>query len=264
MLYRKMWVGIMTQNDFVKYLEEEEISIFEIQNLKHALGLDNRTINDIVENLVKNGFLSRIERGKYCRANFRDENVIGTFIVEKSAVAYWSALNLHGLTEQFPNKIFIQTTKLKKDVEFEGTTYQFIKIREKKRIGIIFNGYGNYKYPITDIEKTIIDCFDLPQYCGGFAELIRAFYNAKLNAKKLIDYCNNVNNIAVIKRLGFLAELFEKKNLSSFVKFAKSKVNRNYNLFDTFGENTGESDNNWYLRMNLSKEKILEIVRSQY
>jgi len=29
----------MIQNDFVKYLEEEEISIFEIQNLKNTLDL---------------------------------------------------------------------------------------------------------------------------------------------------------------------------------------------------------------------------------
>jgi len=254
----------MTQNDFVKYLEEEEIQIFEIQNLKMTLGLDNKIINNIVENLAVKGLLSRIERGIYCRANFRDENVIGTFLAKNSAIAYWSALNLHGLTEQFPNKIFIQTTQLKKEVEFAGTTYQFIKIQANKRTGIVYNGYGNYKYPITDIEKTIVDCFDLPQYSGGFAELIRAFYNAKLNAQKLIYYCNAVNNIAVIKRLGFLAELLEKKNLSSFVKFAKSKVNRSYNLFDTFGENTGEPNNDWYLRMNLSKKNILGIVQNQY
>lgn len=254
----------MTQNDFVKYLEEEEVLIFDIQNLKETLNSDNRTINEIAENLVVKGFLSRIERGKYCRANFRDENVIGTFLAKESAVAYWSALNLYGLTEQFPNKIFIQTTQLKKNVEFAGTTYQFVKIQSNKRVGIVLNGYGNYKYPITDIEKTIVDCFDLPQYSGGFAELIRAFYNAKLNAKKLIDYCDVVNNIAVAKRIGYLAELFEKKNLSSFVKFAKSKVNRSYNLFDAFGENTGEPNNDWYLRMNLSKENILEIVQNQY
>jgi len=254
----------MTQRDFAKYLEEEDISYFEIQNMKYILDLDNRKINEIVENLVVKGFLSRIERGKYCRANFRDENVIGTFLAKESAVAYWSALNLHGLTEQFPNKIFIQTTQLKKEVEFAGTTYQFIKIQPNKRTGIVFNGYGNYKYSITDVEKTIVDCFDLPQYSGGFAELIRAFYNAKLNAQKLIDYCSAVNNIAVIKRLGFLAELFEKKNLSSFVKFAKSKVNRSYNLFDTFGDNTGKPNNDWYLRMNLSREKILGIVENQY
>ena len=85
----------MTQRDFIKYIEEEEISIFEIQNTKNMLGLDNRTVNEILENLVVKGLLSRIERGKYCRANFRDENVIGTFLAKDSAVAYWSALNLH-------------------------------------------------------------------------------------------------------------------------------------------------------------------------
>jgi predicted transcriptional regulator of viral defense system len=254
----------MTQSDFVNYLEEEEIQIFEVQSLKNRLDLGNRTINEIVENLTSIGFLSRVERGKYCRANFRDENVIGTFLAKDSAIAYWSALNLHGLTEQFPNKIFIQTIQLKKEAEFAGTTYQFIKIQPSKRTGIVFNGYGNYKYPITDIEKTIVDCFDLPQYSGGFAELIRAFCNAKLNAKKLMDYSSAVDNIAAIKRLGFLAELFEKRNLSSFVRFAKSKVNRSYNLFDTFGENSGKPNNDWYLRMNLSKENILGIAQNQY
>jgi len=254
----------MTQTDFIKHLEEEEIQIFEIQRLKQTLDLDNRTINEIVENLVVTGFLSRIERGKYCRINFRDENVIGAFLANGGVVAYWSALNVHGLTEQFPNKIFIQTPQLKKEVIFAGTAYQFIKIRPNKRAGIVFNGYGNYRYPITDVEKTIVDCFDLPQYSGGFAELICSFYYAKLNAKKLIDYCNAVNNVAVIKRLGFLAELFKKKNLSGFVQFAKSKVNRSYNLFDTFGKNTGKYNNDWRLRMNLSKENILGIAQSQY
>jgi predicted transcriptional regulator of viral defense system len=254
----------MTQSDFVKYLEKEEISIFEIQNLKETLYLETRTINEIVENLVIKGFLSRIERGKYCRANFRDENVIGAFLAKDSAVAYWSALNLHGLTEQFSNKIFIQTTQLKKEVKFAAITYQFIKIQANKKTGIVFNGYGNYQYPITDIEKTIVDCFDLPQYSGGFAELICAFYKAKLNAKKLINYCDAVDNIAVIKRLGFLAEFFEKKNLSSFVKFARLKINRSYNLFDVLGENTGVPNSDWYLRMNLSKENLSGIIQNQY
>jgi predicted transcriptional regulator of viral defense system len=251
------------QMDFLKYLETEEIQVFSVEDTKN-FDFKGEIPNELLENLTKKEFLARIEKGKYCRANFRDENVIGTFLAKESAVAYWSALNLHGLTEQFPNKIFIQTTQLKKEVEFAGTTYKFIKILSNKRTGIVFNGYGNYKYPITDIEKTIVDCFDLPQYCGGFAELIRAFYNAKLNAQKLIDYCNAVNNTAVIKRIGFLAELFEKKHLSRFVKFAKSKVNRSYNLFDTFGENTGEPNNDWYLRMNLSEENILRIVQNQY
>jgi predicted transcriptional regulator of viral defense system len=254
----------ITQNEFVKFLEAEEIQIFDINNLKKNFGFENRAINEIVENLTVKGFLSRIERGKYCRANFQDENVVGTFLAKNSAIAYWSALNLHGLTEQFPNKIFIQTTQFKKNVEFAGTTYQFIKIQPHKRSGITYNGYENYKYSITNVEKTIVDCFDLQQYSGGFAELIRAFYNAELHPSKLIDYCNVVDNIAVIKRLGYLSELFKKKKLESFVLFAKSKINNSYNLLDTFKENAGEINSDWNLRMNLLKEDILGIVQNLY
>ena len=255
---------IQKQSDFLKYLDNEEIQLFNIEILKKSLGCNGRALNEIVENLIRIGFLYRLERGKYCRSTFHDENVIGTFFTPDSAVTYWSALHLHGLTEQFPNTVFVQTTKKKKPVSFLGTDYQFIKINSQKRAGITYNGYGNYKYPITDVEKTIVDCFDLPQYSGGYAELIRAFYQADLNVEKLINYCNSDNNIAAIKRMGFLAELFEKDYLIDFIHFAKAKINRTYNLFDPFGKPEGEPNSEWYLRLNLSKENILGISQNRY
>jgi len=253
----------LVQMDFLKWLEEKEISIFTIDEIRNW-GFKDNVANELLENLVHKGFLSRLERGKYCRFTFRDENVIGTFIVSDGAVAYWSALHLHGLTEQFPNLVFVQTTKKKSPVSIFGTDYQFIKINPQKRTGIAYNGYGNYKYPITDIEKTIVDCFDLPQYSGGYAELIRAFFQTKLDAGKMINYCIAANNIAAIKRIGFLTAVFEKKELADFIAFAKTNINRTYNLFDPFGVNSGEADSNWYLRFNLSKKNILGIIQNQY
>jgi hypothetical protein len=50
------------------------------------------------------------------------------------------------------------------------------------------------------VEKTIVDCFDLPQYSGGYPELKRAFIEAKLNPKKMITYCEATKNIAVTNR----------------------------------------------------------------
>ena len=114
------------QQLFIKLLGEYEIDIFSIDTIESQIQKQFKNLNEVIENLVDKDFISRIERGKYCQANFRDELVIGTFITKESAVAYWTALNRHGLTEQFSNTIFIQTTHLKKDktiLHFSRTFY---------------------------------------------------------------------------------------------------------------------------------------------
>ena len=228
------------------------------------LGGKVENINELIENLVHKKLLIRIERGKYCRTNFKNELVIGCRLVDDGCVAYWSALNIHGLTEQFPNTVFIQTTKVKAPKTVFGVKYRFIKITPSKRIGIKTEGFGNHRYLMTDVEKTIIDCFDLHEYSGGYAELIRAFNQAKLNADKMIEYCEAINNIAVIKRMGYLAELLDKKGLKSFIRFAKKQVKEAYNLFNPQGTEKGEFVNEWRLRLNISKDEILDICNKQY
>ena len=89
------------------------------------------------------------------------------------------------------------------------------EISKSKIVGIEKLGFGNHSYQMTDIEKTIIDCFDLPQYSGGYAELIRAFNQANLNSDKMMVYCKAINNIAITKRMGYLAELLNKKGMKS-------------------------------------------------
>ena len=252
------------QLEFMKLLDEFEIDIFHFSEIEKRIKRKFDNLNEVLENLVHKELLSRIERGKFCRANFRDANVIGTFVVKESAVAYWSALNLHGLTEQFANTIFIQTTFKKKDKIILGTSYKFIKVAPSKRTGIAWNGFGNGKYPLTDVEKTIIDCFDLPQYSGGYAELIRALNQANLDAAKMIDYCKAVDNTAVTKRIGFLAELFEKTSLQTFIDFAREQINEKYNVIDPQGSDKGEFVSEWKLRLNISREELLGIVNKQY
>lgn len=249
---------------FMLMLDEYEMDIFTLNELKQFETDQFQDINELVENLVHKKILSRIERGKYCRANFRDEKVIGARLVEDGAISYWSALNLHGLTEQFPNTIFIQTLKVKSSKKVFGVYYQFVKIASSKRTGVVRQGFGNHAYYITDIEKTIVDCFDLPQYAGGYAELIRAFATSKLSGVKMIDYCQAINNTAAIKRIGFLAELFEKKGFKLFIAFAKEQIKDAYNSFDPYGADVGTYVAEWRLKLNISKDELLDIANKQY
>lgn len=245
-------------------LDDYELDIFTLEGIKEQIGNKVDDINELIENLVHKRILSRIERGKYCRYNFRDENAIGCFLVLDGTIAYWSALHKYGLTEQFPNSVFVQTTKSKKDKTVFGVYYKFVKVSTSKRAGIIKEGYGNYSYNITTIEKTIADCFDLPQYSGGYAELIRAFCEASLDSNKLISACTAIHNIAATKRMGYLAELFKKDELEDFITFAENQINEKYNLFDPSGEEEGEFVNRWKLRLNISEENISGIINKQY
>jgi predicted transcriptional regulator of viral defense system len=252
------------QIHFMLSLEDYELDIFSLGELRKLVGRRFKDINELVENLVQKKILSRIERGKYCRSNFSDEKVIGCFISDMGAVSYWSALNAHGLTGQFPNNVFIQTTKIKKNKAVFGASYKFIKVAPYKIAGILTQGLGSKKYRITDIDKTIVDCFDLPEHSGGYAELIRAFNQAKLNSNKMIAYCTAIDNIAATKRMGFLAELLDKKGLKTFIKFAKQRINIKYNVFDPAGNDKGEFVNDWRLRLNISREEIFDICNQQY
>ena len=252
------------QLEFLKLLDYHEIDIFTIDGIEKMIGKKVKDLNEILENLVQKELLARIEKGKYCRFNFKDHLVISNYLVDDGVIAYWSALNKHGLTEQFPNTVFVQTAKDKREKKVFGVSYKFIYVAKRKLIGYDIHGYGNHQFRMSDIEKTIVDCFDLPQYSGGYAELIRAFNSAKLDAKKIVKYCKAINNMAATKRMAFLAELLQKPEFDVFLIYAKGILNERYNLFDAFGNDKGEHVNEWKLRLNISKEDILEICNKQY
>ncbi len=99
----------------LRLINENEIEYFTISEIEEQLNHKFGNINEVLENLVQKKFLYRLQKGYYAVKNFNNQNVIGTFISQNSAVAYWSALSIHGLISRFPNKVFIQTTKRKKD-----------------------------------------------------------------------------------------------------------------------------------------------------
>ena len=241
-----------------------EIDWFRIENLQEQLESQYDNIQELIENLAHKGILKRAERGVYLNSGFNDTNVIGTLMVRRGAIAYWSALHLHGLVSRFPNTVFVQTTQRKKSKTVLGVSYKFISVPERKFLGITDSGYGNYKYNLTNVDKTLTDCFDLPRYSGGFDGLIQAFALAQLNSQNLIEYCSAINNLAAIKRMGFLAEFLQKKGTKSFITWARKQVNLKYNLIDSGGVEEGEFVRDWRLRLNVSREDLLNLATENY
>ncbi|MCB0451193.1 MAG: hypothetical protein KDC97_13845 [Confluentibacter sp.] len=249
----------------LKYLEDYELLYFNLKELASQLpkSLTNN-VNELVENLYQKGLLNRIERGVYSKPNYNNINVLATYISSNSTIAYWSALHHHGLTERFPNTVFVKTTQRKRDTQILGSAVKFVTVKENKNIGIIQEGYGDDSFSITDIEMTLVDCFDQPRYAGDFADLIKAFANSKLTNNKLIEYTKAYDNIALIKRIGYLAALFHQDKLQSFINYAKTQVNKRYSLMDAGGLEQGEFISEWKLRLNISEENLMQMVQTEY
>lgn len=94
--------------------------------------------------------------------------------------------------------------------------------------------------------------------------MIRAVGQAQMQHTKLVEYCKAVNNIAVTKRIGYLVELLQIPSMESFIGFAKMQVKNKYNLFDPQGLEEGEFVAEWRLRLNISREELLDISNKQY
>lgn len=252
------------QITLLKYLEDYEILYFNLNELASRLPKNLSNTNELVENLYHKGLLNRIERGVYAKPNYTNVNVLATFICQSSAIAYWSALHYHGLTERFSSTLFVKTTKRKRDTQVLGTSVKFVVVKNDKNLGVIQEGYGDDSFALTDVEMTLVDCFDQPRYAGDFADIIKAFSNAKLTNNKLIEYTKAYNNIAVTKRIGYLAELFHNEKLQSFIKYAKTQVNERYSLIDAGGLQEGEFVSDWKLRFNVSKDNLIQMAYTEY
>ncbi len=246
----------------LKHLDDFGLDIFSLKELDDANILEKRNLRYVINRLISNNYIDVIERGKYCRHNFKDHFVIGCFVIPDGIISYWNAINYHGLSEQIPNIVLVKTSKRKKNAEYFGVRYIFSQKQKNCMSGYIEEGYGNHKFRISNKERTIVDAFDRPRISGGYAEIIKAFYRAKLNAKKMIRYCIEENNLSLVKRLAYLADLLEKPNMDTFIQYARSILNEKYSLFEIDGETVGKTNKEWRLILNIPEEEIIEMARS--
>ncbi len=250
------------QYRFLDMLDEYGYDIFNLKMIRETGYFTGNEITQALRTLTKSGIITKLEQGKYIKSSFNEEYVIGNFLAPDGGIAYWSALNSHGLTEQFVNEIFVQTSKRRGQKVFGNLKYNFIKVNERKVTGYQDMGYGNHRYRMTDVEKTIVDCFDMPQYCGWYQEIIKAFNNAELNARKMVKYCKAVNNLSVVKRLAYLSDLLQKPKMNYFTKYAENVITNGYSLFEAGGDTNGIYVSKWKLIVNIPENEIKEIANS--
>lgn len=232
-----------------------EKRVFTKGDALRLLGIKEGSVAVTLSRLERAGWIERIERGKYMVIPLGErkgqytvnEFLLASILAPTGSIAYWSSLNYHGLTEQIPTTVFVQTTKKKKRASREifGVRYRFVLIKKERYFGLEEIWIGEDRVRITDPEKTVIDCLDLPQYCGGVIEAAKAIKSKLLDPDRLKDHAVRFGSSAVIRRLGYLCEIFGADiDLPPIVC-------RNYVYLDPTLPKRGENSARWRLKVNL-------------
>jgi len=234
--------------------------IFTVDEAGEAFDVDRASLRVILSRLEDGGWIERVERGKYMvipltarKGKYTlHEFVLGSKLVEPYAVSYWSALHHHGLTEQMPSTVFLQTTSRKKRSELRifGVKYKIVRIVESKFFGFEKVRLEGIAVNITDKEKTLIDCLDHPEYGGGVIEAAKALRYGVFDVERLSEYASRIGNSGVVRRLGYLCGLLG-------VKVDLPVIDaRNYLYLDPTMPKKGELDARWRLVLNMNLGRL--------
>jgi predicted transcriptional regulator of viral defense system len=106
------------------------------------------------------------------------------------------------------------------------------------------------KVKVSDAEKTVADCLDHPGYCGGLDEIAKSifFEHTSMDMEKTIEYAEKMGNLTVMKRLGYLLELFGYDEYMPL--FEGVRLSKGYSKLDPSLPRKGRISESWRLLVN--------------
>jgi len=248
-------------------LASENRQVITVGDIADVLDISRRSAKDMAYSLKEKGWLERIAHGKYLilplaagddAVYTAHEFVIASALVEPMYVGYWSAMNHHGLTEQMSRTVYIATTERAREREIHGVTYRPVSVTEQKFFGYRPTAVGSNQVNVSSIEKTLVDCADHPEFCGGIGELAKAMQNAVERGcswERTVEYLRRVGNGAATKRIVYLADQLE-IDLPEYRDLVET-FTTGYPLLDPTREATGTRDSKYQLRLNVGPETFL-------
>lgn len=216
-------------------------------DVMRILEVDRQQASKWLAGWHKQGVIRRVAHGLYVPVSpsalgqtqvLEDSWVLVPELYEPGYVGGWSALEYWGLTEQLFRTVCVLTNKRTSygDTRHQGIGFYVKYISKKNLFGTNTIWRGTVKVQISDPHKTILDAIgDLNLGAGlqhtmdCMAEYLRVFDTQKDRAQ-LLNYARQINNGALFKKLGYLAEKLNFKQ--SFVNECRKHLTEGYAYLD--------------------------------
>lgn len=184
-----------------------------------------------------------------------DELMVADGAGDAYYVAYQSAAALHGAAHQLPFALMVAVPRQRRPIELGRARIEFVQLQRSKLFGFHRTAYGEANPNVSDREKTILDCLERFDLCGGVDEVARTIsvLVEEIVASRLLDYLTRMDNQALTQRLGFVLErlsTIQTLDEGLIAAIARLVGDHTYPL-DPHGPDVGEVDSRWHVRENI-------------
>lgn len=206
-----------TESRVVLGLTEQGRRELTRQEAMEQFGLAENTVNEVLSSLVRKGWLARAGRGKYLlipaewgASPISESNTLALaaqltpdgYIAFSTAAAHW------GLTTQVRNVVWIVTRTHARPRCINDSDIRFARLPPKSLFGFDRVPVFGYPVPMSDLEKTVLDCTEYPERAGGLPEASAILARAarRWDWDRAASYFERRGNTALIQKLGYLCD----------------------------------------------------------
>ncbi len=259
----------------VATLYEQGRPNFRLADIQSITGLKDSSARSFVRKLVARGVVSRLRPGLFNLVPFElghEREYFGNpYVVARGIMrgrpyylSHGSAMDIHGMVTQPQLVVCVTSPAWMRRCVVLGTEYRFIRCKPDHFFGTSDCWVDKQeKVTVSDMERTVIDGLKQPEYCGGLTEVAKGLWmrRAGLDIPKLVGYALRLEIGAVIRRLGYLMEVY-RIGTPADAERLRTRLTKTYLLFDPLLPPEGRFFARWRLRLNVEPEELLAVVRS--
>jgi predicted transcriptional regulator of viral defense system len=227
---------------------------------------------NLLASMAHKGALHRIGRGRYVvippsvlferKSYVTDPHLVIDEVMradgagDRYYVAYQSAAAIHGAAHQLPLALQVALPVQRRPITLGQSRIQFIRIQPQKLFGFQQMRYQEASLNVSDHEKTLLDCLERFDLCGGVGEVARtgSILAEGIRTDTLLDYLDRMGNQALTQRLGLILERLstvQTVDQDLITGIARMTGPHTY-LLDPHGPAEGLMDGRWRIRENVN------------
>jgi predicted transcriptional regulator of viral defense system len=167
---------------------------------------------------LKRGRLKRVD-GVYCvvppltepSTFIPDRFLVASKLSPDSVLSYHTAFEILGFANQVFTTTYYSSLRYKRPFSHQGIRYVCVRLPHSLKsnpfFGVVRVERMGMFVRVTSAERTLAECLDRPEYCGGFEEAIRCISSLPFVDEELLKaYLNLRGKVVLFGKVGWVLE----------------------------------------------------------